>query len=51
MRYVLFIVAVAALCGCAKEQKTAFTAAHDGRVMSDIVIPADAKGVERYAAE
>jgi hypothetical protein len=51
MRYVLFIVAAAALCGCAKEQKAAFTAACDGRVMSDIVIPANAKGAERYAAE
>lgn len=52
MKHILFALAFAAFAGCAKDQKAAaFTAAREGRVMSDIVIPAKANGVERYAAE
>lgn len=53
MRYVLsFVVCAAALVGgCAKKEKAAFTVAEKGKVTSDIVLPANPKGAERYAAK
>lgn len=37
--------------GCAKKEKAVFIVAANGRVASDIVLPANPKGAERYAAK